>query len=108
MIRIFNSDDKERRKRIKESQDILVSLPYRSFFLKGKMIPLKVFEKHLSEYKDDIRVGIGDDMIILVGYKYNPDRYNDFIEALQLKKVYYSKLYKDLDGKITQTSFKKL
>ena len=106
MIQIFKKHGKEgqeRRRRIKESKDVVVCLrSMQTSFYDGKLVPAENFKP--SDYPNSLYTNIyGDEYLVLL--ECNVPK-AEFVELFRDKDIFISKKYEDLDGTITQTPFK--
>ena len=105
MIKIFGKigkEGQERRRRIRESKDVIVCVrSLTTEFFEGRLVDNEDF--NASDYKDALCTNFyGNQWLVLYDC---PLSKKVFFKYFYDKDVFISKVYKDLDGKESQTPF---
>lgn len=106
-IKIFNICDKEgqeRRRRIKESRDVIICFrtALQSKFYDAKLVPKEEFDA--KNYPNALCTNIyGDMYLVIFDCEFSK---SEFVDMFKNKDIFISRKYEDLDGHIAQTSFK--
>ena len=102
---LWGKEGQDRRRRIKESRDVVVCFRYMyasSKFFDGQLVPPSEFKA--EDYPNALYTNIYGDMYLVIP---NCDVSKaDFIEMFRNKDLFIAKKYEDLDGTIAQTKFK--
>jgi len=103
VFNIWGKEGQERRKRIKESREAIICFrtTLQSKFYEAKLVPPEEFD--FNNYPNALCTNIyGNMYLVILDCEFSK---KEFVDMFNNKDIFIAKLYKDLDGRTTQTSF---